>query len=44
VVNELKLGPTQSDNDKRIAFEEIQRKLNEIIRVLNSLSTSIGSQ
>jgi len=38
VISELRLGPTQNDTDKKIALEEIQRKINEIIRELNELS------
>ena len=37
MINELRLGPTETDTDKRIALEELQRKINEIIRELNEL-------
>jgi len=42
-ISELRLGPTSTTEGQRIALEELQRKINELVRTLNELSANAGA-
>jgi len=39
-IAELRIGPIQSEEAQRRALEEIERKINEIVRLLNEGATT----
>jgi len=41
-LSELRLGPVKSERDQQIALDDIQRKLNEIIRAINTIMERAG--
>lgn len=42
-ISELRLGPKRTERDLEIALEELQEKVNELIRKLNEIEKRIAA-